>query len=160
VAHGIGTQAPWTWSCLKASRVAALSCGLIDTSPPPEVSLLSPLFLSQVRRATSWVLPSCGEADGLPLRSAGPLMSGLTTSDAPPGGAGDDPQRLAPRLGVAVDGGVGPEVGGVDGVGEQGLDGGRSGVVGRGLQLDVGPELVGEVPFTPISAGAWVMFGK
>ena len=62
----------------------ALSCGRMDTSPPPAVSVLSPFFFSHVRKLTSWVLPSCGVATTLPLRSAALLMSGFTTKYAPP----------------------------------------------------------------------------
>ncbi len=40
--------------------------------------------MSQYRNATSCVLPSCGVAIFLPLRSAAELMSGLTTSATPP----------------------------------------------------------------------------
>jgi len=64
---------------LKAVRVSAFSCGLMFTSPPPEVSVLSPWLLSQARRATSWVLPNWGEAIDLPLRSWALLMSDWTT---------------------------------------------------------------------------------
>ena len=79
VAQGSGTQAPAMIPVLKASRAWPFSWGTMETSPPPCVSLLSPLALSQLRRATSWVLPSCGVAIFLPLRSAGLLMLGLTT---------------------------------------------------------------------------------
>ena len=76
--------------------MAALSCGLTETSPPPEVSLDRPLLFNHVRNATSWVLPSWGEAMVLPLRSAGPLMSGFTTSDAPPEVAPEMIRRASP----------------------------------------------------------------
>ena len=69
---------------MKVSSVWALSCGVIETSPPPAVSVASPWPLSQARSATSWVLPSDGDARVLPFRSAAPLMSGLTTRNAPP----------------------------------------------------------------------------
>ena len=83
--------------------------------------------------------------DGLTLQVGGRVDVGLHHQrGAPRSGAGDDPEGLALRLGVAVDGGVRADVGGVDGAGEQRLDGGRPGVVRRRLQLDVGPELVGE----------------
>jgi hypothetical protein len=54
------------------------------TSPPPASSALSPFSFSQDRRATSCVLPRLGVASFLPLRSAGLLMSGFTTRNAPP----------------------------------------------------------------------------
>ena len=69
---------------MNAFSVVALSCGRICTSPPPVVSVLSPFFFSQVRSATSWVLPSWGDATVLPLRSAALLIDGLTTKYAPP----------------------------------------------------------------------------
>src|SRR4249919_1050089 len=84
VAHGSGTQAPTSSPVLNAFSVVALSCGRIDTSPPPVVSVLRPFDFSQVRSATSCVLPSCGEATTLPLRSAGLLIDWLTTKYAPP----------------------------------------------------------------------------
>ena len=64
--------------------VVALSWGRMDTSPPPVVSVLRPCDFSQVRSATSWVLPSCGDATTLPLRSAALLIDLLTTKYAPP----------------------------------------------------------------------------
>src|SRR5712691_6869019 len=75
VAHGSGTQAPSVWPLLKASSVWALSCGRIETSPPPSLVVTRPLFANQVRSATSWVLPS---------RPAADVISGLTTRYAPP----------------------------------------------------------------------------
>ena len=74
---------------LNASSVVALSCGRIDTSPPPEVSVFRPFDFSQTRSATSCVLPSWGDATTLPLRSAALLMSGFTTKYAPPEAAPD-----------------------------------------------------------------------
>ena len=44
-----------------------MSCGRICTSPPPAVSVSRPFDFSQVRSATSWVLPSCGDATTLPF---------------------------------------------------------------------------------------------
>src|SRR5207248_2074125 len=82
--HGSGTQAPSTWPALKVSSVCELSCGRTCTSPPPSVVVLRPWDFSHLRRATSWVLPSCGDASFLPLRSAALLIDGFTTSPAPP----------------------------------------------------------------------------
>src|SRR3954465_9581405 len=87
VAHGSGTHAPTSSPLLKAFSVVALSCGRMETSPPPVVSVLRPFDFSHVRSATSWVLPSCGDATLLPLRSAALLMDGLTTRYAPPDAA-------------------------------------------------------------------------
>src|SRR5438132_3447382 len=60
------------------------------TSWPPLMLVLRPCWESHVRSATSWVLPSCGDASVLPLRSEGkPLdaIDELTTSPAPPSAA-------------------------------------------------------------------------
>src|SRR5438270_10515043 len=76
--QGSGTHAPPIWPDLKVSRVWALSWGRICTSPPPSGVVFRPCFLSHWRRATSWVLPSWGDASFLPLRSAALLMVGLT----------------------------------------------------------------------------------
>src|SRR4051794_11340157 len=83
-AHGSGTHAPAISPCLNWSRVVLLSCGLIETSPPPLVSVLSPWDFRYERTATSCVLPSCGEAIDLPFRSCTELMFDATTNDAPP----------------------------------------------------------------------------
>ena len=69
---------------MNVSSVWAFSCGRIDTSPPPCVSVSGRCRASQVRSATSWVLPSCGVASFLPRRSAADVISGLTTRNAPP----------------------------------------------------------------------------
>src|SRR5579871_689113 len=84
VAHGSGTHAPSMSPDSNDCSVVALSCGRIDTSPPPCALVLRPCDLSQERSETSCVLPSCGVAIFLPLRSATLLIEDLTTSDAPP----------------------------------------------------------------------------
>ena len=61
-----------------------MSCGRICTSPPPSGVVFKPFVFSHARRATSWVLPSCGVASFLPFRSAALLMVGFTTRAAPP----------------------------------------------------------------------------
>src|SRR5205814_4493918 len=68
--HGSGTHAPSICPDLNVSRVWTFSYGTIDTWPPPSGVVFKPCFLSHDRRATSWVLPSCGEASFLPFRSA------------------------------------------------------------------------------------------
>ena len=79
----------------------------------------------------------------LPLRSAGAVDVRLDDEHgAARGGAGDDPQRRALRLREAVDRRVGADVGGVDRVGEQGVDGVGAGVERRRLERDVRAELV------------------
>lgn len=84
LAKGSGTQAPSMSPVAKVCRVCAFSCGTMWTSPPPLVSVLRPFSCSQWRSATSWVLPSCGVAIFLPLRSSTVLISGLTTRKTPP----------------------------------------------------------------------------
>ncbi len=140
VAHGSGTQAPSSWPCLNRSRVWALSCGTIETSPPPAGSVLRPFFFSQVRSATSWVLPSCGDATVLPFRSSALLMLGLDDQErAARRRARDDPDRLAVRLRVRVDRRVRPDVGGVERAREQRLDRRGAGVERARLELTLLP---------------------
>jgi NitT/TauT family transport system substrate-binding protein len=57
-----------------------------ETSPSPlSASTFQPFSATQLRNATSWVLPSCGVAILLPLTSSRDLiLSGLTTSFTPP----------------------------------------------------------------------------
>ena len=97
VAHGSGTQAPAMSPFWKAVSVSALACGTIETSPPPEVSELSPSSWSQVRSATSWVLPSCGVATFSPFRSSAEVISGVVTRKAPPD-VDPDTMRIASPL--------------------------------------------------------------
>ncbi len=84
VAQGSGTQAPWISPARKVSSVCAFACGTTATSPPPSRFAESPCVFSHARSATSCVLPSCGVASFLPTRSAGVVISGCTTSAAPP----------------------------------------------------------------------------
>ena len=86
-AHGSGSHAPSSLPSWNSFRVWAFSVGLIATSPLPSVVVWKPCLPSQARRATSCVPPSCGVASFLPLRSAAELISGLTTSCAPPDAA-------------------------------------------------------------------------
>ena len=73
------------------------------------------------------------------------MISGFTTRDGATGGrARDDAQRLATGLGEAVDGRIGADERGVDGLGEQGLDCLGAGVEGRRLQRDVVVECLDE----------------
>ena len=106
VAHGSGTQAPSMSPDLKVSSVCELACGRMDTSPPPWASLLRPCSLSHARSATSWVLPSCGVASFLPLRSAASDVWLDHEVRAAGGRAGDDADGLALRLRERVDGRV------------------------------------------------------
>ena len=45
VAHGSGTHAPSISPALNALSVSAFSCGTIETSPPPVVSVVEALLL-------------------------------------------------------------------------------------------------------------------
>ena len=146
VSQGVGTQAPTISPLWKAVRVSALAWGLMETSPPPVVSVVRPCSASQVRRATSWVLPSWGEATILPFRSAASVDLGLHDElGAAGGGAGHDAHGLAVRLLVGVHRRVGPDVGDVEGVGEERLGGLGAGVEGLGLERGAeGLELLGE----------------
>jgi hypothetical protein len=83
-AHGSGTQAPSIWPSRNSVSACAFSVGVMCTSPPPVVSVASPFSFSQLRRATSCVLPSCGVAMVVPFRSLGDEMPSRTTSAAPP----------------------------------------------------------------------------
>ena len=59
------------------------------------LGLVQPLLLSHVRSATSCVLPSCGVAIFLPLRSAGARDRRLHDEErAARSGAGDDADQL------------------------------------------------------------------
>ena len=84
VAHGSGTHAPWISPARNVSSVCAFACGTTATSPPPSRFAESPCAFSQARSATSCVLPSCGVASFLPIRSAGFVIDGCTTRAAPP----------------------------------------------------------------------------
>src|SRR5437763_8159066 len=109
VAQGSGTQAPAIVPALNASRAWALSWGATDTSPPPWVSLDNLLALSQLRRATSCVLPSWGVATFLPLRPTAELMDGFTTRNAPPEVAPEMMRIASPLLlAKALMAGLGP----------------------------------------------------
>src|SRR3712207_7081401 len=59
----------------------ALPIWAIETAPPPAVSVSSPCSASHVRRATSWVLPSCGDASVVPSRSSADSRSEEHTSE-------------------------------------------------------------------------------
>src|SRR5262249_25598905 len=85
-AVGSGTHAPSTAPDLYASGVTLLSLRTTDTSPLPLwASTFQPLLAAQLRKATSWVLPSCWVAIFLPLTSSRVLIFlGLTTSLTPP----------------------------------------------------------------------------
>ena len=83
VAHGSGTHAPSIAPDWNAVSETELSSGTMVTSPPSFVSC-RPFLFSQVRSATSWVLPAAGVPIFLPLRSAARLIDGLTTKYAPP----------------------------------------------------------------------------
>ncbi len=75
-----------------------LSVRTTDTSPLPDcASTFHPCSEIQCRKATSWVLPSCGVAIFLPLRSLTVLiLSGLTTSLTPPEAEPLMMRRLSP----------------------------------------------------------------
>ena len=109
-AHGSGTQAPSIFLSWKSCRVVAFSLGSTCTSPcTPWLDGVSPFSFSQARSATSWVLPSCGEAIRLPLRSAAELMPGWTTSEAPPEVAPEMIRMPSPLvLAYALIAGLGP----------------------------------------------------
>src|SRR5580704_10212921 len=98
VAQGSGTQAPAIEPASKEVSVVALSSGRMVTWPLPPLGpgKVRPCFLSQVRKATSWVLPSCGVAMVLPLSWLAEVIDGETTSAAPPEVA-PEMIRMAPR---------------------------------------------------------------
>ena len=97
-AVGSGTQAPSMDPALKASGVTLLSERTTETSPLPLwASTFQPFSEIQLRNATSWVLPSCGVAIFLPLRSSRVLIFfGLTTSFTPPEAEPPTIRRLWP----------------------------------------------------------------
>ena len=75
----------------------------------------SPSCFSQVRSATSCVLPSDGVASFLPLRSAALVIDGFTTRNAPPDAAPDTMRISVPfDLLVGVDRGVRADERGVE----------------------------------------------
>ena len=82
-AYGSGAHAPASCPESNSAGTSLLLVGDTVTSPPPATDDFSPLLVSHVRSATSWVLPSWGLATCLPLRSAAELMPSLTTSSAP-----------------------------------------------------------------------------
>ena len=130
-----------------AVRASPLACGRIATSPPPASSVSKPLSASQARSATSWVLPSCGVASVLPFRSLGVVDPVLHDEERPARGrAGHDPDGGAVRLGVRVDGRVGPDEAGIELLGEQRRDRLRPGVEGRRLRRVPGRRGVLEEP--------------
>src|ERR1700751_752242 len=83
--YGDGSDPPAICPDLNSSTAAEFGVvGLIATSPPPVVLVVSPCCLSQYRTATSWVLPSDGVGIASPLSCATDEMKGFTTIDAPP----------------------------------------------------------------------------
>ena len=83
--HGSGTHAASISFLRKRFKMSALAVGITWVSPPCSVSV-RPCFCSHARAATSCVLPNCGVAIFLPLKSAPVLMSSSprTTNTAPP----------------------------------------------------------------------------
>ena len=143
VAHGSGTQAPSIVPARNVSRVWAFSWGTTETSPPPAVSVARPCSFSQLRSATSWVLPSDGRGDLLALEVGRARDLGLDHEErAARGRAGDDADGLAVGLRERVDGGVGADVGDVDGVREERLDGRRPRVERGDLDVGIREELL------------------
>ena len=147
---------------LKESSVAPFSCGLIETSPPPDSSADKPLSCSQARSATSWVLPSAGVAMVVPARSAGDVISGFTTRNAPPDVAPDTMRSASPSdLAKPLIAGLGPMY-----VASMASANSASTASPPALNVDVSsvtlsPSASARMPFsTPTSAVAWVTFGK
>src|SRR5581483_8431287 len=99
---------------LNRFSVSELDVGSTVTLPPFSLAL-RPLDLSQARKATSWVLPSCGVATFLLTKSEGCLMlrSGRTMSSAP-ALAAPATMRSAVGLHVAVDRRVGADIRRID----------------------------------------------
>ncbi len=97
-AVGSGTQAPSTEPDLYASGVILLSVRTTETSPLPLcASTFQPFSRTQLRNATSWVLPSCGVAIFLPLTSSRDFtLSGFTTSFTPPDAEPPMMRRFSP----------------------------------------------------------------
>ena len=98
-----------------------------------------------MRRATSWVLPSWGVATVLPFSCGRGDGRGDHEGRPAGGGARDDPDGLV-ALRVGRDRRVGTHVGGVERSGQQRGDLGRAGVVGGGLQRDVGGRFLAKMP--------------
>ena len=114
-----------------------MSCGRTCTSPPPAVSVLSPSSFSQVRSATSWVLPSCGDATALPFEVGGAVDRRVDDEERTARGrAGHDLHALV-ELGPGGDGRAGPDVAGVERSGLDGLDAFGAGVERVQLQVHV-----------------------
>src|SRR6266550_2444262 len=162
VAHGSGTQAPSIWPPLKASSVWALSWGRMETSPPPSLVVARPLSASQVRSATSWVLPSCGDATVLPRRTAADVISGLTTRYAPPDVAPAMIRIAAPLdLAKALIAGFGPMNVASIAPFRSASDAAGPALKDETVNVTPGPRAFWMIPLsTPTIAVAWVMFGK
>ena len=125
--------------------------------------MLRPCCFSQVRSATSWVLPSCGVAIFLPLRSAGLVIDGFTTRNAPPDAApDDDADRLPFDFWKALIDGSGAD--------ERRRRARRRRArwyVGAGVERAAASSVTflprsfwKMPPWMPTSAGAWVTLGK
>lgn len=128
------------------------------SGPSPIGRLFS---LSQVLKAMSWVLPSCGVAMIVPLSCSGEVMSGLVTSWAP---AEVEPatRRTASPFDLVKALIAGPEP-----MNATSIEPPSRALTWSGPALKVWvvsfvlPSSLANRPcFTPTSAGAWVMFGK
>ena len=147
VAHGSGTHAPSRAPAWNAASVSALSCGVIVHvaaaagvglvallgEPRPQGDVLG---VAERRRRQRRAGEVVGRVDALAHDERGAARRR----------AGDDAQRLAVGLGVAVDRRVGADEAGVEGAGEHRLDDLGAGVERRQLELDVGAERLGEQP--------------
>ena len=117
--------------------------------------------MSHFFSATSCVLPSCGVAMILPLSCSGEVMSGETTSWAPPE-VEPAMSRTASPLDLAN-----ALMAGLEPMKPASSEPPSSAETSSGPALNVWvvslvePSSCWKKPFaTPISAGAWVMFGK
>ena len=140
---------------LKASSVWAFSCGAIDDVAAALGVGLEPCSFSQARSATSWVLPSSGWRSSCP---SGPRRRdvGLDDQEAPPEVAPETIRMASPSdLCEGVDGRVRADVGGVDGAGEERLDGLGAGVERLRSRACVGAEGFGEDALLDADDGRW-----
>ena len=123
VAHGSGTHAPSRAPDWNAASVSALSCGVIAHVATAARVGLEPLLgeprpqgdvlgVAERRRRQRGPGEVGGRVDAVADDERGAARRG----------PGDDPQRLAVGLGVAVDRRVGPDEAGVEGAGEHRFD--------------------------------------
>ena len=112
---------------------------MIDTSPPPSRSVSYPWPGSHARRATSCVLPSCGEASVVPASWSEKGRRRAPRARPRPMSRQPRCDRLALRLGEGIDRRIRADVARVDRAGEDRLDGLGTGVEGVRLETTSAP---------------------